>query len=264
MRRVGFFQFHPRFGQIGYNLKTVVKALKNVSADLIVLPELPFSGYYFQNREEVAALSEEIGHSSTVDTLTSLCRDRDFYLVTGFAERAADKFFNSAILIGPDGVMHTYRKLHLFSEEKRWFEPGDVPLQIHEIRGANLGMMVCFDWIFPEVTRTLALLGADIIAHPSNLVLSYCQEAMITRCLENSIYAITANRFGPDTRPQGELVFTGKSQIAAPRGALLYRAPAKRNMLYIHEIEIQQARNKFMTKYNDILADRRPAYYLSK
>jgi len=261
MTRVGFFQFHPNFGKVQHNLNKVVNSLKNVSADIIVLPELPFSGYYFKDREELKSLAEEVTNSSTVDTLIRVCRAGDFYLVTGFAEKNGDKYFNSSLLIGPEGVVHTYRKLHLFNEEKNWFDPGDIPLQINEIRGINVGMMICFDWIFPEVFRALSLLGADLICHPSNLVLSYCQQTMISRCLENSVFAVTANRYGGDKRPHGEVVFTGKSQIVAPKGELLCKAPSKREVLYLRDINIELAKDKMMTPLNDIIKDRRQEFY---
>ncbi len=261
MVRVGFFQFRPVFGKVQYNLNKVVIALKNVSADIIVLPELPFTGYYFKDREELKLLAEEINASSTVQALIKICREGDFYLVTGFAEKSGDKYFNSSLLIGPEGVIHTYRKLHLFNEEKNWFDPGDIPLQINEIRGVKVGMMICFDWIFPEVFRALSIMGADLICHPSNLVFSYCQQTMISRCLENSVFAVTANRFGVDKRPQGELVFTGKSQIVAPKGELIYKAPSKREVLYLRDINIDLAKDKMMTPLNDIIKDRRQEFY---
>ncbi len=182
-------------------------------------------------------------------------------MIAGFAERHLDKYFNSAVLIGPEGVIHTYRKLHLFNEEKNWFDPGDTPLEIQTVRDANIGIMVCFDWIFPEVTRTLSVLGADIICHPSNLVLSYCQTTMLSRCLENSVFAVTFNRFGLDKRPQGELKFTGKSQIVAPKGVLLKRSPSQKPDLYITEIDVSLARNKSITALNDLVGDRRPEFY---
>jgi predicted amidohydrolase len=261
MIRVGFFQFRPTFGKVEHNLCKVVTALKNVSADIIVLPELPFTGYNFKDRDELKSLSEEVADSTIVETLTCICRDGNFYLVTGFAEKRSDKYFNSSLLIGPEGVIHTYRKLHLFNEEKKWFDPGDIPLEINEVLDVKIGMMICFDWIFPEVFRALAILGADIVCHPSNLVLNYCQQTMISRCLENSTFAITANRFGADKRPHGEIVFTGKSQIVAPKGDLIYKAPSRRETLHITDINIEQARDKMITPLNDIIKDRRQEFY---
>ena len=86
-------------------------------------------------------------------------------------------------------------------------------------------MIICFDWIFPEVCRNLALKGAQIMVHPSNLVLPYGQQAMVTRCLENRVYAITANRIGTETRGSDHFVFTGRSQITSVDGTILSSAP---------------------------------------
>mgnify|MGYP001439503708 FL=1 len=122
-------------------------------------------------------------------------------------------------------------------------------------------MMVCFDWVFPEVARALALAGADIICHPSNLVLGYCQQAMLTRCLENKVYAITANRYGFDHRPHGNLRFTGRSQIVAPGGTLLHKAASQRDELFVMDIDPALARDKSITPRNEVLRDRRPEFY---
>jgi len=259
--KVGYYQYRPLFGKIKRNRNKVIKALREAEADLVVLPELAFTGYYFQDRNEVMSLAEDPHKSDTVDSLVAICREKGFSIITGFAERDLDKFFNSALLITSGGVEHVYRKLHLFNEEKHWFDEGDIPLQTNRIQDVNIGIMVCFDWAFPEVTRALALLGADIICHPSNLVLAYCQQTMLTRCLENKVYAITANRFGFDKRPQGNLRFTGKSQIVAPGGTLLHRSPSQREELYIMEIDPLLARDKSITDLNEVLADRRPQYY---
>ncbi|MFQ5825169.1 MAG: nitrilase-related carbon-nitrogen hydrolase [bacterium] len=96
MLKVGFYQFRPLFGQVKRNLIKVANALRQASADLIVLPELAFTGYYFKDRNETKALAECPEHSSTIECLIALCRERDFYLVAGFAEKRLDKCFNSA------------------------------------------------------------------------------------------------------------------------------------------------------------------------
>ncbi|RKZ49532.1 MAG: acyltransferase [Gammaproteobacteria bacterium] len=259
--KVGYYQFRPLFGKIRHNTNKVVNALQDVKADLIVLPELAFTGYYFQNKNELKSLAEDPAKSSTVEALVKLCRKNYFHLVTGFAEKSRDKIFNSALLIGPDGIEHTYRKLHLFNEEKKYFDAGDIPLQVNTVKEVKVGMLVCFDWVFPEAMRSLTLQGAEVIAHPSNLVLTFCQEAMITRCLENRVFAITTNRFGTDKRPHGELKFTGKSQIVAPGGVLVQRAVSQREALFITEIDPAESHQKNITPMNDLIEDRRPEYY---
>ena len=259
--KVGYYQFSPEFGKPSQNLESILAVLSGVEADIVVLPELPFTGYYFENREELRSIAEDISDSSTAESLSDLCRDNDFYLVTGFAERAKDKIYNSALLIGPSGIVSCYRKLHLFNTEKEYFDPGDTPLQTVEIRGANVGVLICFDWAFPEVARTLALQGADLLCHPSNLVLTYCQKTMLTRCLENSVFAVTANRTGTEIRPRGELVFSGQSQIVGPGGEVIVSSNSQNQELNICEIDINSARDKSITANNDLLGDRRPEYY---
>ena len=259
--KVGFYQFRPLFGKTRENLNRVVRTLDGTRFDLLVLPELAFTGYYFRDRNEVKSLAENPRKSETVDSLISLCRKNKFYIVTGFTERARDRYFNSALLIGPKGLRHTYRKIHLFNEETNWFDRGDIQLQVNKVRNSRIGIMICFDWAFPEVARTLSLQGADIICHPSNLVLDYCQQTMLTRCLENKVFAITANRFGYDRRPHGDIRFTGRSQIVAPGGKLIYKSRSQRNELFIMDIEPALARDKSITPLNEVLRDRRPKFY---
>lgn len=259
--KVGFYQFQPIFGKKNQNLDKIINTLNNIQTDLIVLPELVFTGYHFENRDELRSLSEEVHDSIILKKLTELCRQNDFYIVTGFAERYDEKLYNSAVLVGHEGVMHTYRKLHLFNEEKLYFDPGDIPLQINEINGTKIGIMICWDWIYPEVVRKLAIQGADIICHPSNLVLPYCQYTMVSRCMENSVFAITANRIGSDKKPHSEIKFTGRSQIVAPKGKIIYQAEAQKEKLYIAEIDLSESRDKKMNLHNDLFKDRRPDYY---
>jgi predicted amidohydrolase len=259
--RVGFYQFKPVFGKVNRNLNKIISGLSEIEADLVVLPELAFTGYYFQNRKEAMHYAEDPANSKTVDSLIALCRQKKMYLVSGITEKNQDKCFNSSILIGPEGLIHLYRKLHLFNTEKNCFDEGDIPLQVNTVMDCKIGMMICFDWVFAEVSRNLALQGADIICHPSNLVLSYCQQAMLTRSLENRVFSITANRTGLEKRPHGELKFTGQSQIVAPNGDLLYRAASQRENIYIIDIDPSNARDKSITALNDVLEDRRPEYY---
>ena len=259
--KVGYYQFSPEFGEPSQNLERICAVLSGVEADIVVLPELPFTGYYFENREELRSVAEDVCESPTVESLSNLCRDNDFYLVTGFAERDKEKLYNSALLISPSGIVCSYRKLHLFNTEKEYFDPGDTPLQTFEVRGAKVGLMICFDWVFPEVARTLALQGADLLCHPSNLVLTYCQKTMLTRCLENSVFAVTANRTGTENRPRGKLVFTGQSQIVGPKGDIIAFSNSQSQELIIREIDIDSARDKSITDNNDLLSDRRPEYY---
>jgi len=260
--KVGFYQFNPVFGEMEQNVDKVVEKLYAVDADLIVLPELFSTGYQFTSKEEALELSEEIPFGYTSSRLSDLCHDKGFYLVAGMAERASGSVYNSAALFGPEGHIGTYRKTHLFYEEKLWFEPGDTGFLVFDIGEARLGLMVCFDWIFPESTRTLALMGADVICHPSNLVLPYCPDAMPFRCLENRVFAITCNRTGFEKRGGKErLTFIGKSEVVSPKAEILVRASDVGEELAVVEIDPTAARDKQLNRYNNLIDDRRPEFY---
>jgi len=259
--RVGFIQFNVFFGQKEKNYESVERLIKNEKADLWVLPELFNTGYLFVSKNEVINLAEEIPTGETTRFLIDLSKKHSCTFVAGLAEKYNKDMYNSAIVVNKNGLIGIYRKIHLFEQEKKWFAPGDLPFQVWDIGAAKIGVMICFDWIFPEAARTLTLLGADIICHPSNLVLPYCQNAMVTRCLENRVFAITANRIGSEKRGENELIFTGASQITGTNGEILYRAATDQEQIHVVDINQQLAKNKNITENNNILTDRQPQMY---
>ncbi len=259
--RIGFFQFSPRFGQPEQNLNALVAALTRVEADLIVAPELALSGYLFTRREEVEGMAEPIPGPAT-DRLERAAADADCHLVIGMAECSGKELFNSAALIGPKGLIGVYRKVHLFHEEKLYFSPGNGGFFVFDISGVKVGLLVCFDHIFPEAARTLALQGAQIICHPSNLVLpEYGQLTTRVRSIENRVFWILANRCGTERRGGKILTYTGCSQITADDGEVLVRADERGESLTVVEVDPERAKNKKVTERNDLFADRRVALY---
>ncbi|MEE9464603.1 MAG: nitrilase-related carbon-nitrogen hydrolase [Candidatus Neomarinimicrobiota bacterium] len=255
-------QTDPRLGQVAENLAAVDTALKGISFDLLVLPELFATGYYFNDLGQVKGLSELVPGGPTTAFLQQLARSRDGFACGGLIERDGGRLYNSAVLAGPDGFLAVCRKLHLYDEEQLWFTPGDKAPTVHDLGFARVGLMICFDWIFPEVARSLALQGAQLLAHPANLVLHYCHDAMITRCLENGLFAATANRVGTDVKPNGEkLKFTGRSQVVAPDGQRLCSADAQTPQVLQVEIDPTAADSKAISARNHLLNDRRPEHY---
>lgn len=259
--RVGLIQFEVLFGEKEKNLNTVSRLMGNEKADIWVLPELFNTGYVFTSKNELAHLAEEIPDGETTQFLISLSRKFDTNIIAGIAEKYDAHYFNSAVFVNQEGFQGLYRKIHLFDEEKIWFAPGNVPFNVWDIGTTKIGIMICFDWIFPEACRTLALKGADVICQPSNLVLPYCQNAMVTRCLENHVFAITANRIGTEQRGDKTLTFTGGSQVTGMKGEILYRASTNREEVVVTEIDPQMARDKKATPNNHIFTDRRPEMY---
>ena len=263
MIKVGYVQTSPLFGNKEKNFEQIENLLVDINADLIVLPELFATGYTFISKDEALSLAEN-SEGQTSQFLLKISKMTGAIIVGGYVEKAENNIYNSAMIVSNNRVIDSYRKIHLYYKEKIWFSPGDKPLQVYEINNIKIGIMICFDWIFPEMARSLALLGADIIAHPANLVLPYCQKAMTTRCLENRVYGITANRIGQEKRGQDNFKFTGASQITSYNGNILSAAPNNEIYIDFAEIDIKEARNKRLNDYNVILQDRREEFYFKK
>jgi predicted amidohydrolase len=260
--KAGFYQFNPVFGEKSKNLARVTDSLNSTEAELMVLPELFATGYQFISRDEVVRLAEPIPGGDTTEALVDLSRKYGMFIVAGLPEKDGDRFYNSAVFTGPDGFIGLYRKTHLFFEEKLWFSPGDTGLTTFSTEIGIIGIMICFDWFFPESMRVLALQGAEVIAHPANLVLPHCPIAMPTRCLENRVYAVTANRTGSEQRKEGPaLAYIGMSQVVAPDGTVRAQAPGQKESLMVVDIDPLEARNKSVNAYNDLFNDRRPEMY---
>jgi len=258
--RIGYIQTSPIFGEKEKNFEQISSLISNIKADLLVLPELFATGYTFTSKEEAEALAETT-EGETAAFLKQISVITSATIVGGFIERENDRIYNALLIVSDGKVIDTYRKIHLFNKEKLWFSPGDKPLQVYDINGVKIGAMICFDWIFPETCRTLALQGMQILAHPSNLVMPYCQKAMVTRCLENRIFAITANRIGTEHRGNDNFTFTGASQITATDGTILSSAPTDQTSVTVIEIDEKQADNKWINYYNNVMEDRRTEFY---
>ncbi len=261
MTRVAIVQTDPEFGNLVKNIADAAQLIGSVEADLYVLPELFSTGYNFVNKKEVEKLSEP-ADGIAFRAMAALAAKLKAHIVYGFAEKTG-QCFNSAALVGPKGMVGVYRKVHLFARETLFFAPGDLGFPVFDLPFGRLGMMVCFDWFYPESARTLALKGAQIIAHPSNLVMPYCPDAMITRCLENKVYAATANRIGTERRGGIELRYIGTSEIVSPSGEILVRMEANEPGIRIVEVDLKAALSKKINRYNDLMAGRRPTEYLT-
>ncbi|MCE7741094.1 MAG: acyltransferase [Candidatus Heimdallarchaeota archaeon] len=260
--KVGFLQFGPNLLQVEENIDTISKIISSVkNFDLLVIPELANSGYVFTKKEELAQVAEEIPGGYFVEKLVELAKQKDGYIVSGICEKQGDVFFNSSVLVGPEGYVGKYRKIHLFDREKLFFQPGDGDFEIFDVRGMKVGILICWDWIFPEATRSLALKGMDVLAHSTNLVLSYCQTVMIARSIENRIYAITSNRTGLEKNGEFTLHFKGQSQVTSPDAKRLAQAGEDTEEIQIVDIDLEKSRNKWLSDNNHIFEDRRPEKY---
>ena len=264
---VSCIQTDPIKGETDANLRAVEPHVLAADADLVVLPELFATGYFFDSSEQAAALAEPID-GPTVQRLESWAQQTGATFVAGLAERDGDALYNSAVVVAPNGLLGTYRKTHLFYEETQHFTPGAGGFEVWTVtdrrrRSYRLGVMVCFDWFFAESARTLALMGADVIAHPSNLVLPHCPSAMPIRALENGVFTATANRVGTESNGREPLTFVGQSLICSPRAEVLASAPEAGEAVIRAEIDPREARATALNPFNDRIGNRRPDLYAS-
>jgi predicted amidohydrolase len=249
----------PRVDDVDANILNVKKILKTAGeegVDLLVLPELANSGYMFKSRDEALARSETIPDGLFSTSFLEWSHEGRV-VVVGICEMKEGNLYNSAAVFADGKHLTTYRKIHLFDRENEWFLPGNEEPPVVDFKGNKIGVMVCFDWAFPEVARILALKGADIILHPANLVLPYCQNAMITRSIENRVFTATANRVGTERG----VVFSGMSQITGPKGELLLQLQEEKLRVAWVDLDLSVARDKKITKRNDVMEDRRPSIY---
>ncbi len=243
--RVAVAQIEPKLAEKERNLEACLARLDAAAAEgaeLLVLPECALPGYMFESAEEALPFAEEIPGPST-ETLERESRRLGMHVVCGLLERDGDALRNSAVLVGPDGLVGTYRKTHLpFLGVDRFVVPGDE-LNVYDTPLGRIGVEICYDLRFPEVTRTLALKGADIVAHPTNFPMAAkLQTELITvaRAAENRIYLLTANRVGKER--WGE--FCGWSQIVDPFGKRLAEAGETEEALLVADVELEKARDK--------------------
>ena len=159
----------PVIGKLDANIARATAAVRSAvgaGADVVVLPELVTSGYCFASLEEVRALSLPADHPAFSAWAAAA---GGAVVVAGFAEVAPDgTLHNSAVLVDRTGVRAIYRKTHLWDTEHLWFTPGGAPAPVVETDRGRIGLMICYDLEFPEMTRSVALRGADLLAVPTN------------------------------------------------------------------------------------------------
>jgi len=260
--KLAVVQFSPGFNRKRNNLDRIERLTAGLDADIIVLPELCTTGYFFLSREETAKAAEP-ADGPTARFFQEMAQRHNAIVVAGFAECDGDKLFNAALIARPEALPRVYRKIHLFYKEKFCFDPGDREFFVveDETRDLRLGAMICYDFRFPEAARILTLLGADVIVCPSNLVTDAWHMVMAARAVENKVYVAVANRAGREKRNSEELVFTGRSTIFGYNGRELKTAGPEDDEILEVAISPSKTRDKAINPLNDLIKDRQPGYY---
>jgi predicted amidohydrolase len=266
--KVAGVQSSPKILDVRRKLERLLKSMKIAAengAKLLVFPECSLSGYCFSDLEEALRVAETIPGPS-VNTVASLCRDLGVYVVMGLLEEDSGECFNSAVLIGPHGLIGKYRKLHLpYLGVDRFASHGDLPLKVYNTEVGNIGMNICFDTRFPETARVLSLLGAEIVLLPTNWPegAEFIQKCVVnTRAYENRVHFVAVNRVGWERGFR----FIGQSKIVHCSGATLVEASSSEEEIIYANLTPEESRKKHVVIKKDkfevnLFKERRPEHY---
>jgi predicted amidohydrolase len=261
-------QMDCRLGQPELNLDRVRRGLREAAgrgAGLVVFPECALTGYCFTSKEEALPFAQPLP-GPAADTLAADCTDLGVFAVVGLLEVSEKaELFNSCLIVGPGGYLGSYRKIHLpFLGIDRFTTPGDRPFAVQDLDGLRLGVNICYDGGFPESSRCLTLLGADLVVLPTNWPTGALAAVKLThaRALENHLYYLAVNRVGEERGFR----FIGQSRIIDPDGELLAEAGGDGEEILLAAIDPERARKKRVIKIPgehevDRVGDRRPEMY---
>lgn len=257
--------------KLGDNVGNVARMIAQLddpqvaSAKLVVFPECAVSGYCFDSREEAWPHAETIPGPAT-DAMLAAAKAHGKFLVFGMLERNGDKLHNSCVLLGPEGIVGVYRKIHLpFLGIDRFVDAGTEPLRVYDIGLMRVGLHICYDGSFPECVRVLTLLGADLVVLPTNWppgADTFAEILPNARALENHIYYMAVNRIGEERGFQ----FIGTSKFCLPTGRSPSVGSATEPSIVTGSVQPHIVRNKRLVRVPgkhliDRLADRRPEFY---
>jgi predicted amidohydrolase len=268
--KVAALQMEPQIGNKDRNIEETLKIINQAGmkgAELMVLPELCNTGYLFNSRKEAFALAEEVPDGPTTQQWIEAAKKHNAYICAGITEREGNHLYNSVVVVGPEGYIGTYRKTHLWNEEKLWFEPGDLGFPVFSLPFGKIGCRICYDVWFPEVTRILVAQGADIICDSTNWVVvdplqtkekptaAYSAQQM---SLMNAVFSVCADRVGVERG----CTFIGSSCITDPGGGFVAGPgnPDKPEIV-MAEINLMRARYRHWSEFNNPLTDRRTDLY---
>jgi len=266
--KIAAVQMEPRLMKPRENLESILNAIREAAgnqANLIVFPECSLTGYIFSSRQEALPFAETIPGPS-IEKLAPLCQELKVYVVFGLLEKEGDGLFNAVALVGPRGLMAGYRKNHLpFLGIDRFVDIGNRPFQVHQTPIGNIGLEICYDIAFPESSRVMTLMGADILALATNFPQGRGEKyshVISARAFENRVHLVSANRIGSERGYS----FAGLSKIVDASGSVLGLASPDREEIIYGEVSLESARQKRVTYIPgewvvDCIGDRRPELY---
>jgi predicted amidohydrolase len=266
--RIACAQIDVQIGKVDANRLKVTESIKSAAgsgAELVVFPECALSGYCFDSLKEAIPFAERLDGPSA-QAIAEACRHTNVHAVVGFIEEAPTGYYNAAMLVGPDGALGTYRKVHMpFLGIDRFLTPGDRPFASVQLAIGRLGINICYDISFPEAARSLKLMGAELIVLPTNWPPEAWRSpefVVNTRAQENHVNFAAVNRVGVERGWR----FIGRSKVVDYNGDTLAEASADGEDILVVELDLAGANNNKIVNVAgayeiDRMSDRRPEFY---
>jgi 5-aminopentanamidase len=268
--KIACVQMDVEIAQVAANRNRIIEKIRQTAeqgATLTIFPECALTGYCFSTLEEAQPFAESLDGESA-NQLAEICQQTGVHTVVGFIEKDGEDYFNAAMLIAPDGIVGSYRKVHLpFLGVDRFLTPGDKPFQVFDTGLGKIGMNICYDINFPEAPRVLKLAGAELYILPTNWPTGAWRTPKFmlnARAQENHFAVAAVNRVGTERGWR----FIGQSKIVDCMGDIIVEASEDQEEVLFAEVDLQESnRNKIVNvagSYEiDRLADRRPEFYRS-
>jgi predicted amidohydrolase len=266
--RIACIQMDCQLGDTEANRRRIIEQLHaaaRAGAELAIFPECAITGYCFESLEEAAEAAEPL-NGPTLEALAGACRAAGVSAIAGFIERDNEEYYNAAMCVGPGGLIGSYRKVHLpFLGVDRFLTPGNRRFEVLQFPFGRVGINICYDASFPEAARALKLLGAELIALPTNWPPGAWRTAEYTinaRANENHLNFAAANRVGMERGWR----FIGRSKVVDSNGDTVAEAGSDNEEMLIAEVDLFEANNnRIINKPGayeiDRIADRRPEFY---
>ena len=228
---VGSLQMNVIKGDKKRNLDHIERNIDR-AIDLVALPELFSTGYYFETFDELKTAAEEIPNGFTTQRLVEIAKKSNCHLIGAIVEKEGDEFYITAIIVGPSGYIGKHRKRHITDDESMYYAPG-TSSDIYEINGCKVGVIVCFEGWFPESARELMIKGAQVICYSLLTCQQRTLDIMRIRAIENKVYIVAANSISTETHNNQSITFRGDSRVIDYDGNILAEAGQEEKLLAV-------------------------------
>lgn len=209
--RLGYIQYDVKHNLVE-NFEMIEYYLDKTDFEIVVLPELCVCGYLFENKEDLRTVAETVPNGITINKMKELSLEYNCAIIFGMAELEGEKIFNTAVCVDKGVYVGKYRKIHLSDFEKKLFDRGNSN-EVFDVFGIKIGVQICFDLWFPEISREQVRKGANFLCVLANFGGETSYDIAKTRAIENLTPLVLCNRIGVEQLPNMDANFLGKSTV---------------------------------------------------